>query len=376
MGRAIQIDAILAGVIDPNTGLPAAGGTVYFYQVDTTTAKNVWTEAAKSNAYTSYTLDAAGSAHLYGDGIYDIVVQNSAGSTIYEWDGVRLRYPDYQTTTVSTNYTQVEADDCITVSDSAAANVTITLINADDWEDRPLVVFNASGTYTVTITPESGSGQTIDGESSITLAVGASAVSVFMSGDDFYSSGAATDTLTATDSSGRSLSVDQYGAKDNGSGITEAFYLLGHGTYACRIISAFVSISYSAASQVSVAIATSSSYGFAQPDSATSGGIAKSGSANGFTLSSTGQYVTISNAVAYTESADTGYFVGVLGAIVGNYNVTTSGVPTMRTTLVSTTGINLYYYEDGSGVDLTSALASVGDFVYCTIIYAMRPVTT
>ena len=73
--RAIQIESLLDPVIDGSTGDLASGYTVYFYAAGTTTAKNVWTEKEKSNAFTSKTIGSDGTIQLYGDGIYKIVIK-------------------------------------------------------------------------------------------------------------------------------------------------------------------------------------------------------------------------------------------------------------------------------------------------------------
>lgn len=370
MGRAVQFDAILSGVIDPNTGLPASGGTIYFYASGTTTGKNVWTEAAKSNAYTYYTLDSAGSAQLYGDGIYDVVVKNSSGTTIYEWDGVRLRYPDYQVTTVSTNYSQVSDDDAIVVSADATSAVEITLLDTALWEDKPLVVHNANATYSVIVSPPSG---TIDGGASKTLGVGSSSIKVFCVGSNFYTSGGATGSLMSTDESGRSVEIDEYGAYDESPDFESSFYLLGHPSIASRIICARIDLAYSAASQISATLSSLTSYGFARPGTVASGGLAAGGSANGFTVGSSGEYLRLANTIAYTESADSANFVGVFPSNVPIYDLTTSGVPSIML-YYSSSALTIYYYEDGAAGNLISALATSGDDMSFIVMYAMSPV--
>lgn len=86
MGRARQIDFLLNGVRD-NSGNPLAAGTVDFYEVGTTTPKDVWTTQLKAVAASNpYTLDAYGRATLYADGLYRIVIKNSGGSTIQDLD--------------------------------------------------------------------------------------------------------------------------------------------------------------------------------------------------------------------------------------------------------------------------------------------------
>jgi len=373
MGRAVQIDAILAGVIDPNTGAPCAGGTIYFYEPGGTTGKNVWTEAAKSNDYTSYTLDNAGAAHLYADGIYDVVIKNSSGTIIASWDGLKLRYPDFEATSISASYTQETDDDAIVLSPAATAAVTITLLDSDDWEDKPLVVVNANDSYAITVNVDGDSSDSIDGGSSIVIPVGASAVTIFKSGTTFYSSGNGTSKVLSTGSTGRYLTVTDNGAKDVSEDFASSFYMMGGSAYSMRLICARIDISYSAASQINVTISSSTSYGFEPPATASSGALAAGGSANGFTVFAGGIYVSFANTIMYPHAADTAYFTGVLPVSNPVYVITTSGPPSFRATY-SSTALTLYYYEDGAAGDIIAALATSGDTISVILAYLMRPV--
>ena len=91
-----QIDMLLSQVRTA-TGGSISGGKVYFYEAGTTTAKDVYTDVNKSVvAANPYTLDANGTAMLYGDGLYRIVIKSSAGVTLFDRDN--LRYEDFGTT--------------------------------------------------------------------------------------------------------------------------------------------------------------------------------------------------------------------------------------------------------------------------------------
>lgn len=90
MAAATQIELFLGPLIDPTTGSLCNGYTAYFYDSGTTTPKNVWTEPAMVNPYTSYTLDGAGSAALFGSGLYTITVKNLAGATILTRNGIKI----------------------------------------------------------------------------------------------------------------------------------------------------------------------------------------------------------------------------------------------------------------------------------------------
>ena len=70
-----------------------AGGKVYAYAAGTTTAKTVWLDRGKTTpAANPYTLDTNGTAQLYADGIYRIVIKDAAGVTRYDRDN--LAYQD------------------------------------------------------------------------------------------------------------------------------------------------------------------------------------------------------------------------------------------------------------------------------------------
>jgi hypothetical protein len=70
--------------IDAN-GDPYAGGSLATYVAGTTTPKTTWKDAAGTSANTNpITLDAAGRAIIYGDGIYRTILTDAAGNLV--WD--------------------------------------------------------------------------------------------------------------------------------------------------------------------------------------------------------------------------------------------------------------------------------------------------
>ena len=159
--RAVQIELLLSGLIHSTTFAPLAGGTVYFYAAGTSNAKNVWTEKAKTNPYTSITLDSAGMKEIYGDGIYKMVIKDSAATTIYTWDNVKVRADNYSVVTKIATYTATTDDDLIL----ANGTFTITLYAAAN-SVQPLIVKNV-GTGTVTM--DGNGAETIDGSSTYAL---------------------------------------------------------------------------------------------------------------------------------------------------------------------------------------------------------------
>lgn len=67
------------------SGVPLAGGSVYFYVPGTTTFKTTWQDAAQATANSNpVVLDAAGRAIIYGSGQYRQIVKDVNGNQI--WD--------------------------------------------------------------------------------------------------------------------------------------------------------------------------------------------------------------------------------------------------------------------------------------------------
>lgn len=85
--KAQQIEFLLAQV--RADGVALTGGTATFYEAGTTTLKTVYLDRNKATAASNpYTLDANATAQLYGDGLYKVVIKNSAGVTKYTRDNL------------------------------------------------------------------------------------------------------------------------------------------------------------------------------------------------------------------------------------------------------------------------------------------------
>jgi hypothetical protein len=172
--RALQFDILLIPVIDYRSQAIASGYTVYFYEAGTTTPKNVWTEREKSNPYTSVTLGGAGTAPVYGDGVYKLIVKDLDATTVYTWDNMKVQA---NTTTISTKadtYTATSDDDVIYVNTAGGAK-TINL-EAVATFSHPLLIKNIS-TNNVVIDPD-GSEQ-IDGAATYTITAANAALFLF-----------------------------------------------------------------------------------------------------------------------------------------------------------------------------------------------------
>ena len=85
-----QIDLLLSQVRTASGGV-LAGGHVHFYEAGTTTPKDVYTNVNKTGpvAANPYQLTANGTALLYGDGLYRIVIHTSTNVAAYDFDNVR-----------------------------------------------------------------------------------------------------------------------------------------------------------------------------------------------------------------------------------------------------------------------------------------------
>lgn len=163
--RAAQIECLLAPVIDYRTNSIASGYTVYFYAAGTSTPKNAWTEKEKTNPYTSRTLGSDGTIQVYGDGVYRIIVKDTDGTTVYDWDNIKVQANTFTVQDKSDDYTATAEDDLVLV-DTTSDNVTINIADVADFT-HPLIVKHRAGANNVTVDPYST--QPIDGNSTITL---------------------------------------------------------------------------------------------------------------------------------------------------------------------------------------------------------------
>jgi parallel beta-helix repeat protein len=92
------IDFMLAGVRDPDTDVPLAGGTIEVFEAGTSNTAYVWDNRAKTLPTTTgrstITLDAYGRAEVYGDDIYKFVLKDSLGVEV-TWSPIdQARYDE------------------------------------------------------------------------------------------------------------------------------------------------------------------------------------------------------------------------------------------------------------------------------------------
>lgn len=95
MSNAQIIDFLLSEVL--NASGPLAGGRVYPCEPGTLTPKTVWTDRDKTAPVVTpyYTLDANGTAQLYGDGVYRFILKTAAGATVYDRDNIPIKGADW-----------------------------------------------------------------------------------------------------------------------------------------------------------------------------------------------------------------------------------------------------------------------------------------
>lgn len=191
--RAIQADFLLSGLIDPTTGVPLTGGTVEFYAAGTTTAKNVWTEKEKTNAYTSITLETGGIKQIYGDGIYKILVYDSDSTLKFTWDNIKIRASNSSVLTKIADYTTTTDDDVVLL-DTTTGSITVTLHAASTWEN--FLILKNIGANTVVIDPNGT--ETIDGSSTFTMQGENEYIILFSDGSNIRSASGNTMTFSNT----------------------------------------------------------------------------------------------------------------------------------------------------------------------------------
>jgi len=165
--RSLQFDALLAGIMDDD-GNPLSGGLVYFYEAGTTTAKNVYTDKAKTAPYAYVTLGTDGRTHVYGDGLYKVIIKTSAGVVYDTWDYVYIRAANFYSRTITSSATATVDDDFI-MCNTNSASITVTLpAIADGAVSHPLII-KRNGTNTVVI--DGSAAETVDGAATYTISV-------------------------------------------------------------------------------------------------------------------------------------------------------------------------------------------------------------
>lgn len=134
-----------------DNGVPLSGGTVEFYEVGTSTPKDVYTDAALSiPAQSPVTLDAAGRATIWLNGDYKVRLKNSQGVLVEETDGIN---PPIDTETSGGNLIANGSFETAGNSESEASGWTLTAqsdgsverITSDSYDGTAALKFTSDG---------------------------------------------------------------------------------------------------------------------------------------------------------------------------------------------------------------------------------------
>lgn len=159
------------------SGNPLAGAKLHFYEINTTTNKNVYQDAALTSAHANPVVaDADGRWEpIFLNGIYDVVMKTSADVTIYSEDDVEVTAPLFNgivSTSTTLAVTYAHKNKVI----RCTAALTLNLLGyATAGEGFPFGVVNV-GSGNVTI--DANSTETINGSTTIVLGPGDSAILV------------------------------------------------------------------------------------------------------------------------------------------------------------------------------------------------------
>lgn len=182
--RGNIFSALLAGLRD-TSGESLSGGVVYFYTPGTVVAKSVYTDADLTAAVDSVELDSNGQAEIYGRGLYDVVVKDADGTTLYSWERVFLGKDVFVATDILADYIAT-ADDSLILVDTAGGNVVVTLPDPATMQQAPYIVKTTSDANTVTI---QRSGTTINGSANYVLSDQWEGVQIAFDDYNFYTLG-------------------------------------------------------------------------------------------------------------------------------------------------------------------------------------------
>lgn len=178
-------------------GVPLAGGSVEFLETGTATPKNTYSDAARTTPNANpVVLDAAGRATIFlePEG-YDLVIRDSAGTTIYTWTNVEdvgLTFLESLGNTfadgakdVASGYSVLPTDQLVTIDATETTNPAVIQLPAaatrtvdSNGNGLPVWVKNFAA-VPAAVTPDGA--ETIDGATgAYTLAAAAGALAPSM----------------------------------------------------------------------------------------------------------------------------------------------------------------------------------------------------
>lgn len=156
-----------------------AGGTATFYTAGTETLKTIWLDRNKATtADNPHDLDANGTAHIYADGLYKIVLKNSSGNTIYTRDninfsdpitsGIDLNVADYASLAAAVaSIGSTEATLVVSTAQSLADSLTIPSTLTLDIRIAGLITIASSKVLTFERQPSIGMYQAFAGSGTV-----------------------------------------------------------------------------------------------------------------------------------------------------------------------------------------------------------------
>lgn len=181
MPKATQVDFLLSGVSD-NSGNVLSNGQVFFYVAGggLSTPKSTWADSGKVTLNSSpVTLSSGGTANIYADGLYDIVIKDSAGTTVRTFLNLTFDTQTHTETHISTSivgYTTGTVNNySVTIADYKGGGTGVRALL--------IVSFHITNTLTSTLNVNGGGAQTIYRAIGVPLSAGdlqASAVKLLL----------------------------------------------------------------------------------------------------------------------------------------------------------------------------------------------------
>jgi len=171
MGRAIPVEALIAGLTD-SVGSPLAAGKVYTYAAGTTTPKSIWQDNAQASAHANpAVLDSQGKLLAFAEGNYKFVIKNSADVTQYTHDNLWFSSDDAGLINVGTTGGSANAQTGSTSVDISSTIPTGTIVRGiAGYTNTGAMTFNLNGDGAVAVktkrsaSVDLGSGAIIAGE--------------------------------------------------------------------------------------------------------------------------------------------------------------------------------------------------------------------
>jgi hypothetical protein len=133
---AKQVDFLAAGMQQDGSAL--SGGKIFTYEASTTTAKTCWTDRAKTTPETNpIILDSEGRTTAFCDGVYKMVIKDSADVTLVTMDGISYGGEGLNTAKLSSYSSLAEA-----VADIGGTKTVLIIDTTDTLNENVTVPSN------------------------------------------------------------------------------------------------------------------------------------------------------------------------------------------------------------------------------------------